>query len=152
MGRQYVVNLGTTVLTSGGTKSLFLVNPATVGFKVIEFGISMDNVTTNAEPVRIVLYRVSTLGSPAGATATMVPLDDAFEAAQSTALQILTAEPTSVTPMLSWYIQPNSGLLVMQWPLGREPAAKGAGSRLGVQYVSPTGVTATVASYIIIEE
>jgi hypothetical protein len=115
--------------------------------------VSLDNVTTNAEPVLIELCRATTVGSPTGTTATLVPADEAFEAATATALTMLTAEPTTYAVAAGWYVQPNSGLLVIQYPLGRELGrSKAAGQRIGLRYTTVSGVTPKVAAYTIHEE
>lgn len=151
--RQYIVAPTPYTLTGNATTSVWLLNPVTVSFKIIEIGISLDNVVTNAEPVQFVLYRTITVGTPAGTSFTPKSLDETFETAQTTALVQLTTEP-STTQVLGgqWYIQPNSGLIVIQYPLGREPTSKGGGQRTGLTATTVTGVSPKVSAYVIFEE
>lgn len=153
MGRQYAVYTGAQTLTQAATKTLILLNPAGAGITLVEMGVSLDNTTTNAEPVLIEVCRATTLGSPTGTTGTLVVADEAFEAATATALTMLTAEPTTYAVLAGWYVQPNSGLFVVQWPLGREIArTKAAGQRIGLRYTTVSGVTPKVAAYTLHEE
>lgn len=138
---EYSIQAAGVTLTTAATKSLILANPAVDAFVVIQVSISLDNVTTDAEPVLFDLYRTVTLGTPAGTTATVVKYDPSDASAGTTGLTSLTTEPTSVEIIDSWYVSPHSGLLVIQWPLGREPRAAAAGSRIGLRYTTVSGVT-----------
>jgi len=150
---QYTVMVNGGTLTTAATKSLILLNPATVPFRVFQISVSLDNVTTDAEPVQFDLYRVVTIGSAAGTTSTPTPLDETDPAtAQTTALTTLTTEPTTVTVIDGWYVTPHSGLFVVQFPLGREPKAKGAGARIGLRYVTASGVTPKANATLYFEE
>ena len=153
MGRKYTVYTASTTLTTAATKTLILLNPAGAGITLVEFGISLDNTTTNAEPVLIELCRATTIGTPAGTTGTLNPTDEAFEAATATALTILTTEPTTYARLAGWYVQPNSGIVIRQDPLGRELAVtKAAGQRIGLRYTTASGVTPKAVAYTIHEE
>ena len=138
---QYSTQAAGVTLTTAATKSLILLNPAVDGFAIIQVSISLDNVTTDAEPVLFDLYRTVTLGTPAGTTGTQVKFVPATASAGTTSLTSLTTEPTSVEIIDSWYISPHSGLFVLQYPLGREPKAAAAGSRMGLRYTTKSGVT-----------
>lgn len=152
MGLYSIQNGGVTT-TAAATKSLLLVNPATDRIKVVEWGVSFDNVSTNAEPVLIEIYRTNSLGSPAGtSTLTPLPLDPADATASATALYNLSTEPTSVYVLGTYYVAPNAGLLVIQYPLGREIVCGAAGARFGIRYTTVTGVTPGCRAYAIWEE
>lgn len=148
MSREYSCYTGAYTLGSAQSKSAWLVNPVQASVAIIEIGISMDNVTTNAEPVKCELYRVTTIGTPTGTTGIINALDEAYEASSTTVLTQLTAEPSAITNICGWYIQPNSGLIVIQYPLGREPRAKAAGARLGLKVITATNVTPLFTSYV----
>ena len=152
MASQYVINTGVVTLTTAATKSLILANPATDGFRITEWGISFDNVTTNAEPVQIDVYRTATLGTPAGTTGSQVALDPNTASSTVTSLTALSTEPTSVTVLYSYYVAPNAGMFVIQYPLGREPVAANGGSRLGIRYTTASGVTPKALTYMVFEE
>lgn len=149
----YSTQAAGVTLTTAATKSLILLNPAVDGFVVIQVSVSLDNVTTDAEPVLFDLYRTVTLGTPAGTTGTQVKFNDTSAAtAGTTSLTSLTTEPTSVEILDSWYITPHSGLLVIQYPLGREPKAAAAGSRIGLRYTTASGVTPKCNATILFDE
>lgn len=147
----YIVTSGKVTLTSAATKSLILINPATAAIKVREIDISLDG-STAATGVQFDLYRVATLGSPAGTTATPAQADERDIAAQSTALSALSAEPTSVTVLASWYLQELGGMLTLPFPFGAEPIGKGGGARIGLRYVTASGVTPDCLANIWFEE
>lgn len=148
----YVVPSGSVTLSASATKSLWLINPATPGLRLTEVGISFDASTASVAP-RVEIYRTTTLGSPAGTTTTPVRVNAPLEiAAQSTALTALTTDPTAVEVLRQWFVQPGGGLLVVQYPLGREPAAAGGGQRIGLRVITPAAVTPNAVSYGEFEE
>jgi hypothetical protein len=135
-------------LTSAATKSLILLAPGTPGLRLTELGVSCDG-STAAQGVQIDLYRVATLGSPAGSSATPAKLtDDNAPAASATALTALSAEPTSVTILRSWMVAPFGGLLALQEVLDREVGAITSGARLGLRYTTASGVTPGCVAYM----
>lgn len=149
----YTVQTGSVALSASATKSMWLVAPATVDFVVTEFSISFDSSAASTA-VRVDLYRTTTLGSPAGTTGVLVPSNNPDgHAALSTALTALSAEPTTVQIIKSWFIQPCGGTYTLQHPLGREPAAAVTNAgRIGLRAVTPTGVTPNCVSYCEFEE
>jgi hypothetical protein len=136
----YSVRTGATTLTGGATKSLILLNPVTDKFDIVSFSVSMD-ASASSTGVAIELYRVTTIGSPAGASTTPNPVDARDAAATTTSLTVLSTEPTTVLVLDDWYIQPFGGLLYVQYPLGREMPVAPAGARVGFRYVTPASVT-----------
>lgn len=148
----YGIRTGSTALAAGSTKSLWLANPATDGFVPTRVGISMD-ASASSQGVGFELYRTTTLGTPAGTTATIVKYGDPNSAAATTTgLTVLTAEPTAVEVLEEWFIQPFGGLLVIDNPLGSEPGAVGGGQRIGLRYITPASVTPNCRSYILFKE
>lgn len=148
----YTVQTGSVALAAAATQSLWLIAPASADYVLTEISVSFD--TPNAATgIRVDLYRTTTLGTPAGTTGVLVPSNNADgRAALSTALTALSAEPTAVQIIKSWFV-PQSGLLVLQQPLGREPngAFTNAG-RLGLRCVTPAAVSPHAVSYAEIEE
>lgn len=149
----YTVQSGSVALSASATKSLWLLNPATVDFCLTELSISFDPAAASVAP-RVDLYRVTTIGSPTGTTAVFVKVNNPDGAAAvSTGLTALTAEPTTVEIIKSWFVQPAGGLFVLQHPLGREPVgAKTNGNRIGLRVVTPASVTPNAIGYAEIEE
>lgn len=148
----YTVPTGKVTLTAAATKSLILVNPATVSIKVRKVVISMD-ATTAAAGVQFDLYRVVTIGSATGASTTPVLTDERDGAATSTALTTLTTEPTTVTVIDSVYLQPLGGVYIDWQPFGAEGlVAKLAGARLGLRYTTAASVTPDCLATFYFEE
>ena len=155
MARTYTVNSGAVALSASATKSLILLNP-TVTYILTELGISFDAAAAVAA-VTVDLYRTTTLGSPAGTTATYVKentqADSASSNATASSLVALSAEPTAVEILRSWYMQPFGGLVILQCPLGREPQMSGTSTqRVGIRVTTPTGVSPNAKSWFGVEE
>lgn len=146
----YTLRTAAVALTASSTKSLWLVNPAGPRVRLVEMGISMDG-STAAAGLAFELYRVNTLGTPAGTTATINKYYSGDGTASTTGLHTLTTEPTSVDPFEEWYLSPFGGMLVKQWPLGREPIMAAAGARMGLRYISGTSPP-NCRTYVIFEE
>jgi hypothetical protein len=152
MARTYTVESSPAALSASGTKSLILVNPTNT-FVLTELSVSF-NASAASAGVLFDLYRTTTLGSPTGSTATFVRSNNSSDQpATSTGLVNLTAEPTAVELIRSWYFQPFGGLYVFQFPLGREPMMSGtSANRIGLRYTGVTGVTPSCVAYFEVEE
>lgn len=148
----YSVQTGSVALSASATKSLWLLDPVSNGFSIVEFNVTFDAATPSAA-VRVDLYQVSSVGSAAGSTGTVIKWTDVnIGAATTTALTALTTEPTTVAVIASWFVQPCGGCIPSpQYPLGREVGA-GAGlattNRLGLRCVTPAGVTPNACAYV----
>ena len=151
MAAQFSVTTGKLTLTAAATKSLLLLNPASNQFVVTEVSVSLDS-SAAAAGVQIDLYRVNSLGSAAGNSASVTALTPTTQAATTTAISALGTEPSSVFVLDSWYVQPLGGLFVIQYPLGREPVGQTAGARIGLRYTTASGVTPDCLATMWIEE
>lgn len=149
----YGTRTGSVALTASATKSLWLLNPATDFFVLAQFSVALDAAAA-AAGVGIELYRTTTLGSPAGTTATFPKVNRIGDAAAptTTGLVNLTTEPTAVEVLADWFLQPFGGLLDMQYPLQREPLAAAAGQRIGLRYTTPASVTPNCRAYVWFDE
>jgi hypothetical protein len=149
----YGTRTGSVALTASSTKSLWLLNPAVDFFVVAEISVCLDGAVA-AAGVGLELYRTTTLGSPAGTTATFTKTNRGADAASptTTGLINLTTEPTAVEVLADWFIQPFGGMLVLQYPLQREPMSPAAGARMGLRYVTPASVTPNCRAYVWIDE
>lgn len=149
----YSTRTGSTAMTASSTKSLWLLNPVTDFFVLAEFGVALD-ASAAAAGVGIELYRTTTLGSPAGTTATFSKVNRVGDAATptTTGLVNLTTEPTAAEVLADWFIQPFGGVLDIQYPLQREPLGASAGQRIGLRYVTPASVTPNYRSYVWLDE
>ena len=151
MGAQYSVTTGAVTLTAASTKSLILLNPVTNRAVVTEVSISL-NGSAAGTAVQFDLYRTNTLGTPAGTTGTENVLDPATQAATTTSLTALSTEPTSVFVLDSWEVQELGGLIVIQYPLGREPVLAAAGARVGIRYTTAAATTPVCVCTVWFEE
>lgn len=152
MAAGYTVQTGSVALTAAATKTLLLLAPgAQDELCLTEMAISFDGASA-ATAIRVDLYRVTTLGSPAGTGGVFVKRDPNNGTPAAAALTALTAEPTAVEILRSWFVAPNGGALVLQYPLGREPVGATNGSRLGLRAVTPAGVSPNAVAYIEFEE
>jgi hypothetical protein len=144
---------GTITLSASATKSLWLLNPATDFFVIAQFGFSF-NASAASSTVAVELYRVTTIGTPAGTTATFTKVNRVSDAATptTTGLTALTTEPTAVEVLADWEIQPFGGVLDMQYPLGREPISAAGGARVGLRVTTPASTTPGVRSYCWFDE
>jgi hypothetical protein len=149
---RYSVKTGAVALSASATKSLILLNPVTYPTDLYELGISFDG-SAAATGVAVELYRVTTIGSPAGTTGTVVKVEPgSAPTTAATALTALSAEPTTVEVLQEWYVTPFGGLFVVQFPLGREPRGIATDKRLGIRAITPTGVTPNCRAYFVWEE
>ncbi len=120
-------------LSANAAASLILLTPGTTGpdLLIIEIEVGFDGSTATA-PVEVMLYRVRTAGTPAGVTGNINKLDPGTQAALATALTNLTTETSNIDVLNSWPVAANNGLLIKQYPLGREPIGPGSGARIGI--------------------
>jgi hypothetical protein len=149
----YGTRTGLITLSASATKSLWLLNPVTDFFVLAQFAVSF-NASASSATVAIELYRVTTIGTPTGTTATFAKVNRVGDAAAptTTGLTNLTAEPTAVEVLADWEIQPFGGVLDIQWPLQREPIGAAAGSRIGLRATTPAATTPGVRSYVWLDE
>lgn len=151
----YSVQTGSVSVAASATQTIWLLDPVTNPVTVAEIGISF-NASAATNPAQVTLYRATAVGSAAGSTGTVSPwLDSRAPAATTTALTALTTEPTTKVLLASWFIQPFGGLLVIQYPLMREPgdAAAATGTdRLGIQVNNQASTALSCVSYVVIDE
>ena len=132
-------------LTAATAKTFLAVLPSTGRtLTVTEVGVSFDGVTASAVPVLVEL--VTSTGATAGtsAAATINQIRGRSTTVGATAA-IYSAEPTVLSVLRQWLVTPNGGLLVVQFPLGREPESDATGSTnklLGLRLTAPATVNA----------
>ena len=146
---RFTMRTGSVALTAASTKSLILLNPGSREVTLTEFAVSFDG-SAAAASVGLEIYRVLTLGSPAGTTGTAVLTSQGLPVALSSGLTALTTEPTTVEVMKEWFLTPFGGTLHIQSPLGREVI--NTTSRLGLRYITPTGVSPNARAFFEWEE
>jgi hypothetical protein len=123
MAAGYVVKTGTsaTALVAATAKTVWnLIAAITKSALLTEFSISFDGVTASAVPVlvELCLSTQATAGTP-GSSPTPQQIRGRGTAVCTAGVDY-SAEPTALTPVKHWLVTPNGGLLVIQFPLGRE--------------------------------
>lgn len=149
MANGFTVKTGTTAtaLSAATARTLCNVITGTRPIILVEFGVSFDGVTATAVPVLVELCG-STQGAAGTLTAfTPLPIRPmGGDASIATAGIDYTVEPTTVTPFKHWLVTPNGGLVVIQFPLGREmfgtSGAASAGKGILIRCTAPAAVNA----------
>lgn len=130
MSAGYVINSGSSaVALSAATAKTVLgvVCASNVMARLNEVNMEFDGVSATAVPVLVELCDSTggAAGTP-GATPTPKQIRGNARAAQCTAGNAYSAEPTTLTVLKHWLVHPQTGR-VIQFPLGREPEHVGAG-------------------------
>jgi len=113
---------GATALVGAAAKTLVnLISGATVSPIVVEFSASFDGVTASAVPVLVEIGYSTQAGAGTPGTSPTPTLIRGRGTAVCTAAESYSVEPTTLTAVKHWLVTPNGGLLVIQFPLGREP-------------------------------
>jgi hypothetical protein len=118
--------------TAGAKTALMVIAGANSGLIVCEFGISFDGVTASAVPalVELVSSTQAGAGTPTG-TPTVTQVRGRVTGGEPpTASGRYSAEPTTLVRHRAWYVTPNNGILVVQFPLGREPETDDSGGSI----------------------
>ena len=144
-----------TVLTADTSSIMELLGDADVVAKLVEFSISFNGTSPTQAPILVKLRQITATGT--GTACTEVAVQRTGKSApQVQAKHTLTVEPTMVATVAlgSWYVHPQGGLLVMQYPLGREPViCDGSASQgLALELTSASGVTPTAVCHVTWEE
>jgi hypothetical protein len=148
-------------LTGGTAKTIMYINAAAANQpSITEFSVSFDGVTASAVPalIELVYGTKASNSTPGTGSTTFTPLQVRGWPAQASAQAAAnncTSEPTVLTAIKHWLLTPNGGLLVVQFPLGREPTgvASGtaiSGNQIGIRVTAPAAVN--VRGYIEYEE
>jgi len=153
VGSLFGIESAAVALTASATKSLFLIDAGVNEIELVEFGVGFD-AEADVIAVRVELYRVTTLGTPAGTSTTPKKVKEASGAADATSLTNLTTEPTAVEIIRGpWYVRPDGGQLVIQNPLGDEETQRTAtDGRIGLRVITAVAVTPNAVSYARIRE
>lgn len=151
----YAVDNGAFTLTGGSTQTVWLLNPVTNPFSIVEFGISFSASVSSA-PIQVDLYLAASVGSASGGSGSVRAMGSTTTAATTTAGVNFTTEPPTKNILQSWYVQPFGGIIDVQYPLGREGLSAVGGAttngRYGLQCTTPSGVVCNALSYVWFEE
>lgn len=156
MSAGYVVKTGAsaTALSAATAKTLVdIISGANDSPLITELSVGFDGVTASAVPVLVELgYSTQATAGTPGASPTPT-LIRGRGAAGSTAGVDYSAEPTALTPFKHWLVTPNGGLLVIQFPLGREPQPDlSGGTNKGIFLRCTAPATVNCRGYMEFEE
>lgn len=142
MSVAYTLTPGAVFAATAGAKTfLMAIAPAGHGLEIVEFGISMDGVTSSAVPasVDLVLSTQGAAGTSGSAPVIQQVRGRASSGSAPTGGGNYTAEPTTLTVVRTYYVPQLMGSLIVQFPLGREleidasgGTYKGIGLRINV--------------------
>lgn len=144
---------GERALTTASTKTMMeIMGTANVYAKLVEFGISFDGTSSVQDPVLIELYQITASGT--GTAATEIDFQQTGGTSQCQMKYNNTVEPTKGSRVAGWEVHPQGGVLLVQYPLGREPAISrfSASQGLAVVYTTASGVTPNCFGYMVWEE
>ena len=83
--------------------------------------MSFDGVTATAVPVLVELCHCTQAVAGTSSSATITQIRGQTRTVQGTAQRQYTVEPTVITVLKPYLVRADGGLLVIQFPLGREP-------------------------------
>lgn len=141
-GAGYVINTGASAiaLVAATAKTIMYVNAgASSNIDLCELCVGFDGVTASAVPA-LVEWTFSTKASnsvPGTGSTAFTPLQSRgwpTSASGNAGANTCTSEPTVQVSHRQWLVTPNGGLLIMQFPLGREPTGISSGAAIsGIQ-------------------
>lgn len=116
---------GAVALVAATAKSIIGVRAGTAfGIDLKHFAVSFDGVTASAVPVLIeVCYATFATNAP-GTASTSTTIDNRYGRASAsgcTAAKAWTTEPTVLTGLGEFLLDPNKGVVFYDWPLGESP-------------------------------
>ena len=119
----YVVNTEAAEALAAATAETVLnvVNATNGLIRLVEFSISFDGVTATNVPVLVELCSCTQAGAGTSSSATITQIRGPTRTVQATAEHSYSVEPTVITVLKPYLIRPDGGLVVIQFPLGREP-------------------------------
>ena len=132
-------------MTTGAKTVLMAIAPAGHGLSVAELALSFDGVTSSAVPatVDIVTSTQATAGT-SGVTPTITQIRGrATGGSAPTGGSNYTAEPTTLVIIKRFYVPQYNGLLIIQYPLGREYESDSSGGT-----IKALGIRANVSANV----
>lgn len=144
---------GSIAMVAATAKTILnVINSATGLFRIVELSVSFDGATATAVPAVVELCKSTQAGAGSGNTATTPnQLRGATRTIQLTAARnYATTEPTVLTVVKRWLVPVFNGLLVVQFPLGREPEMITASNAYALRVTAPAVVNCH--AYIEVEE
>lgn len=143
---------GSIAMAAATAKTILnVINSSTGLFRIVELSVSFDGATATAVPATVELCKSTQAGNGTGSTATTpTQVRGATRTIQLTATRNYTTEPTTLTVAKRWLVPVFNGLLVVQFPLGREPEQITASNAYALRVTAPAVVNC--AAYLECEE
>lgn len=146
-----VESTGDIALSAATAKTILnVINAANSLIRITELSVSFDGVTATAEPVTVELCSSTQAGAGTSTAHTIVQVRGPTRTVQATGARNYTAEPTTLTVLKRWLVPAFNGLLLVQFPLGREPEQVTTADGLCIRCTAPA--TVNVQGYIEFEE
>jgi hypothetical protein len=121
----YSTATGAAVALAAATAKTVLnvIAPAQFGVDLKKFRVAFDGVTASAVPVLVEVMKSTQAGAGSGSTAGTVNqiYGPTITAGFTSAYNYATTEPTVLTLVDSFLLDPNKGLVVYDFPLGDTP-------------------------------
>lgn len=146
---------GTVALAAAGTAKTILSVIAGTGKMVAltEVCCSFDGTTASEKPILVELCRSTQAGAGTSTSVTLRSVrGNPNGTSGSTAAKNFSVEPTTVTPVREWLVDPNKGMLLVQEPLGREPVSLDGDALLLRMTIPSAGAAVNTRAYMEIEE
>lgn len=142
---------GAIALSAATAKSIVSVyNAANALHRITELSVSFDGVSASAVPVLVELCSATAATTGTRTTGTVVQTRGPTRTAQSSGFYNYTAEPTVLTVHRRWLVPAFMGLLIVQFPLGREPERILSSGGTVIRCTAPAAVN--VRAYMEFEE
>lgn len=134
---------GVVALVAATAKTvLAVVAAANAPVRMVEASVSFDGVDATKVPVLVEFVQITMATAGTSSAATVKQIRGATRTTQATGARAFTAEPTVVTALKPRLLTPNGGLIIVQFPLGREPESVISASTeaIGLRLTAPFAV------------
>lgn len=149
-GRKFSAVVADEAFSAAATETVIQLLAATNhAFKLLGWGISFAGTGVTDEPIRIEILRQT--GAGTSSALTLVKWDDSVaDTFDTSALDSFTGEPTAGDILHPARAHPQAGYDIW-YPEGKEIIV-GAGDRIGMRIITPTGVNPNASAYMVGEE
>ena len=126
------------------------INAANSLSRVVELGVSFDGTSSAAEPVTVELCSSTQAGAGTSTSHTIAQTGGPTRTPEGSAERNYSVEPTVLVVLKRWLVRADGGLLVLPFPLGREPEQVITADGLCIRCDAPAAVNCQ--AYLEIEE
>jgi len=149
--RYTVESNGDVALVAATAKTIVnWINGANALVRAIELAVSFDGTSSTAEPVTVELCSSTQATGGTSTTHTIVQTGGPTRTPEGSAERAYSIEPTVLTVLKRWLVRADGGLLVLPFPLGREPEQVVTADGLCIRCTAPAAVNCQ--AYLEVEE